>query len=101
MEPLRPPVRIDRVLDAPELVRELALANAPYWAVYRYFGNDAELSATGAPPGPMRVPPWFRGDWALDRPLIAGLEPIFANPHFLRAARELYGLSSEAVIRQQ
>jgi hypothetical protein len=99
------PVPIDRVLDSPGLVRELVLANAPYWPVYRYFSDGAELAATGAPvddpAGPMRVPPWFRGDWATDRPLVAGIEAILHSAAFARAARELYRLSTDAVIRPQ
>jgi hypothetical protein len=101
----RPPILIDPVLDEPDLIEELALANAPYWPVYRYFSDAVELSATGAPvadpTAPMRVPPWFRGDWAHEKALIAGLEPILDNPRFVRAARELYGLSDQAIVRQQ
>jgi hypothetical protein len=103
--PPRPPVRIEGVLDEPQRLHELARAHAPYWPVYRYFSGAAELGATGAPvddpAAPMRVPPWFRGDWAHHKPLVPGIEPIFHSAAFRRAARQLYGLSDDAVIRQQ
>jgi hypothetical protein len=93
------------VLDAPGRVSELIEAGGPYWPVYRYFADPVELDASGAkladPAGPLRVPPWFRADWASDRPLVAGIEPILHNPQFERAARELYGVSEHAVIRPQ
>jgi hypothetical protein len=101
----RSPIHLDRVLDDPTLVHTLVREHAPYWPVYRYFADATELRATGAPVDeparPMRVPPWFRGDWAREHPLVRGIEPILHNSAFDRAARELYGLSDEAVIRQQ
>jgi len=101
----RPPVALDRVLDTPGLVRELVATGGPYWPVYRYFADPVELGASGAkvadPAGPLRVPPWFRADWANDHPLVPGVEPILHNPRFARAACQLYGLSGRAVIRPQ
>ena len=101
----RAPIHLDRVLADPNLIHELVREHAPYWPVYRYFSEPGELQATGAPVGQtadrMRVPPWFRGDWAHEQALVPGIEPILDNPAFDRAARELYGLSDEAVVRQQ
>ncbi len=101
----RSPIHLDRVLDDPALVHELVREHAPYWPVYRYFADTHELQATGAPvddpADAMRVPPWFRGDWADERPLVSGIEPFLFNTAFDRAARELYGLSDRAVVRQQ
>ncbi len=101
----RSPIRIDRVLEDPGLIHKLVREHAPYWPVYRYFADANELRATGAPVAdpsrPMRVPPWFRGDWAHEQALVPGIEPILDNPAFHRAARDLYGLSEEAVVRQQ
>lgn len=103
--PPRAPIRLDPALDDPGLVQALAREHAPYWPVYRYFSDATELRATGAPVAepdrPMRVPPWFRGDWAHEQALVPGVEPILYNPAFERAARELYGLSEQAVVRQQ
>ncbi len=93
------------MLDDPRQVRALALASGPYWPVYRYFGDAVEASATGAPVAdagaPLRVPPWFRQDWAHDRPLVEGVEPILASERFRAAARALYGLDGAAIVRPQ
>jgi hypothetical protein len=100
----REPVPIDRVLDQPEIVWPLLRDGSPYWPVYRYFADSTQAAATGAPvaaDGSLRMPPWFRGDWANERPLLPGVEPILHNPHFERAARALYGLGPEAVLRPQ
>src|SRR5262245_19658721 len=100
----RPPVPLEPVLDRPDLIRELLLANGPYWPVYRYFADTGELRASGAPvaaQGQMRVPPWFRADWAQRGPRVPGIEPILYNAACFRAARELYGLDERAVIRPQ
>jgi len=102
---LHAPIHLDHVLDDPATIRELVREHAPYWPVYRYFSSSRELRATGAPVGAaqdrMRVPPWFRGDWAHERALVRGIGPIRENRAFERAARELYGLSERAVVRQQ
>lgn len=101
----RSSIQLDGVLDDPTLVPQLVREHAPYWPVYRYFADANELRASGAPvedpSRPMRVPPWFRGDWAGDQTRVPGIEPILDNPVFDRVARELYGLSDEAVVRQQ
>lgn len=100
----RSPVPIDRVLDEPERVESLLREHAPYWPVYRYFGSSVEAAATGAPvaAGPaLRVPPWFRGDWAQGDRIARGAEPILRNARFERAARELYGLGPDALLRPQ
>ena len=97
-----PPVVVDGVLQDSSLVGRLARANAPYFPVQRYFANAAEMNAlskTQQGDGPaMRVGPVFRGDWAYDAPLVEGLEPIFANPRFVAAARRIFGA---AVVRPQ
>ena len=101
----RTPIHLDRVMEDPTLIPELVREHAPYGPVYRYFSQPGELQATGAPVGQtadrMRVPPWFRGDWAHERALVPGIEPILDNASFERAARQLYGFSEEAVVRQQ
>jgi hypothetical protein len=92
------------VLERPGLVRELLLANGPYWPVYRYFADANQLRASGAPVeahGPLRVPPWFRADWADPAPRVAGIEPFLHNPAFYAAARALYAVGGQAVIRPQ
>lgn len=99
------PIPVDPVLDDPALVERLVRANAPYWPVYRYFADPVQLRAAGAPvddpAGPMRVPPWFRGDWAGAGDPVAELAPIADNPRFAEAARALYGYTDAAIVRLQ
>lgn len=88
-----PPAFFDSVLDDPTLVRRLVEAGGPYLPVQRYFRNDAEYraaSAAGSPGKPMIVAPNFRGDWAYDEPLVAGVEPILHHEGFRRAAGEMF-----------
>jgi hypothetical protein len=95
----RAPIALDQVLDDPGLVRRLATGNAPYRPVQRYFASAAELRALSDPAaGSSRaragdaalvVGPVFRGDWAYERPLVAGVEPFLLNERFAAAARRL------------
>ena len=39
------PVRIDRLFDDPDAMRELVAEHEPYWPVMRYFANPAEETA--------------------------------------------------------
>ncbi len=102
----RPPVKLDRVLHDPSLIRELTEANAPYQPVQRYFASLQEQQALGGPEagkGPpagqeMFVAPLFRGDWAYDRPVVDGVEPLLHNKRFIDAAQRLFDAS---VVRPQ
>jgi hypothetical protein len=90
-EDFHPPIRFDRVLDDPGLVRRLVEANGPYYPVQRYIANAAEYRAlSGSGAARMIVAPNFRGDWAYDRPLIAGVEPLFGHAGFREAAARLF-----------
>ena len=98
----RPPIVLETVLDDPTLVSRLARANAPYFPVQRYFASAAEMNALSrtrqGDADAMMVGPVFRGDWAYERPLVDGLEPLFANPRFTAAAARLF---DAAVVRPQ
>lgn len=88
------PVHLSEALEDPDLVPRLLRKAGPYWSVQRYFANATEHSAiTGQEMAEDKVPvvPWFRGDWAYDRPLVDGVEPILNNPRFVQAAREVFG----------
>ena len=90
-EEFRPPVYFDGVLDDPGLVRRLVEANGPYLPVQRYFANAAQYRAlSGASSGDMIIAPNFRGDWAYEKPLIEGVEPLLEHPGFVRGAHELF-----------
>src|SRR5207249_2571019 len=96
----RRPVEIDDVLDDPGLVRRMAVDNAPYWPVQRYFANAAEQEAlsAGSTGGELVVAPVFRGDWAYDRPLVDGVDAVLHNERLIEAARRLY---EGAIVRPQ
>lgn len=88
-----PPIQIDSVLDDPSLVQRLVETNAPYAPVQRYFTDDAEFQATAGEESrakPMFIAPVFRGDWAYDKPLIEGVEPLLQHEGFSQAAREIF-----------
>ena len=76
--------------------RALVERHAPYWPVQRYFASAEEQRALSDAPraraSPTRAPgmvvgPVFRGDWAYDRPLVDGVEPLLAHAPLVDAAR--------------
>ncbi len=90
-EDFYPPVAFDQVLDDPGLVRRLIERNGPYYPVQRYFTNTAQFRAlSGSGAREMLIAPNFRGDWAYDRPLIEGIEPLFDHAGFREAAATLF-----------
>jgi hypothetical protein len=89
----RPPVTLGVAIDDPSVVHRLIDAHAPYWPVQRYFANSAEyaaLSGRGAH-APMVVAPVFRGNWAADGAVAAGVEPLLQHRPFIEAAKQLFG----------
>jgi hypothetical protein len=89
------------------LVRRLAEQNAPYAPVQRYFADTGEhrvLSQNERDrPGSetsigLFVAPFFRGDWAYDEPIVAGVEPILHSEVLADAARKVFG---GALVRPQ
>ena len=92
----RPPIPIAPVLDDPDQIRRLVERHAPYLPVQRYFRSDAEFDASsGTRPdgGAAIIAPNFRGDWAYDRPLVDGVEPLLNHPGFVEAAGKLFDSS--------
>jgi hypothetical protein len=97
--PPRAPIVLDRLLDDPTLVPALVERHAPYWPVQRYFASAEEMRAlsdtaerNGSPDARtgMVVGPVFRGDWAYDRPLVDGVEPLLRCAPLTSAARRLF-----------
>ena len=88
----RAPVVLERAFDDPDFVRGLVEANAPYWPVLRYVEKPEELAAVRQSKiGAMKVlPPWFRGDWAYDEPLVDGADRVLDNPIFIEAAKRVF-----------
>jgi hypothetical protein len=92
----RPPVAIAEVFDDPSCVDRLVLDHQPYWPVQRYLANRAEYATVSgrsgdadAPEG-MPVAPVFRGDWAFDGDVRAGVAPLLDHEPFVDAARRLF-----------
>ena len=95
------PILIERALADASLIPALIARGGRYPTVQRYLKNLTEMAAlsdAGRAEGgahhddhsPMPIAPWFRGDWAIDEPLIEGLEPIFSNAQFIAAAKEIF-----------
>ena len=85
----RSPRQIDSVFDDPEIVRALIERHSPYLPVQRYFTNQAEFEASSGQ-GKMFIAPNFRGDWAYDKPLVEGIEPLLNHKGFREAAAEIF-----------
>jgi hypothetical protein len=94
----RAPVVVDPVFDDPAMIRALLERHAPYWPVQRYFASAEEQRALSASARAPVIGPVFRGDWAYDRPLVEGVEPILRSPRFVAAARTVFGAS---IVRPQ
>ena len=80
-------------------MRELAHRLGPYWSVQRYVANVEQSAALearrlrqGEREAPMLVLPWFRDDWANERKIAAGVEPLLTHAPFEEAARQLFDL---------
>ena len=90
---------IDRVVDDPEAIRQMARDNGPYWqpgrtiatsksaiAVADNDGDDADSDFADAMVGPT-----FRGQWAFGDPMIDGADALLDHVGFHDAARRMYG----------
>jgi hypothetical protein len=88
----QPPVTLTAAVDDPGLVHRLIDAHAPYWPVQRYFANGSEYAALSGKVDrtPMVVAPVFRGNWAADGTVGAGVEPLLHHQPFIDAARRLF-----------
>lgn len=97
----RAPIFIERVLDDPSVIHELIQRGGRYPTVQRYLKNLTEMAALSdagrssdgrllSASSPMIIAPWFRGDWALETPLIDGLEPLFQHRGFRSAASDMF-----------
>ena len=76
------PTVVDPAFDAPDRVVELIGRGAPY----------KTLAAVHRDPPEMPAAPWFRNFWALGgKVLFPGAEPVFHNPRYIDAAKELFG----------
>jgi hypothetical protein len=88
----RSPVSLDVAVGDPAVVEGLIDAHAPYWPVQRYFTNDAEYAALSGRDArtAMPVAPVFRGNWAADGVISAGVAPLLYHGRFVEAAKRLF-----------
>ncbi len=94
----RTPRLLERAFEDPDAIRALVERHAPYWPVLRYAMSPSELAAVGGSEHALRVPPWFRGDWAYGKPLVEGAELVLDNPAFREAAAAVF--DAEVVVPQ-
>jgi hypothetical protein len=88
----RTPVVLERAFEDPDFVRGLVASNAPYWPVLRYVAKPEELAAVSQSKAGVTkaLPPWFRGDWAYDVPLVEGADRVLDNSIFIEAAKAVF-----------
>src|SRR5262249_11825300 len=88
----RAPVVLDVAIHDPSVVHRRIDAHAPYWPVQRYFTNSAEYAALSGKDAhaPMVVAPVFRGNWAADGTVGAGVEALLQHRPFIEAAKQLF-----------
>lgn len=86
------PIRIEPAFGDREQIRAMFERYAPYRTLATYAPNGFEDESREEAKRP--VPPWFRGDWALNgKPLVDGAELILHNENFIRAAKTAFGTS--------
>ena len=74
-------MQLDRVLDDPDSIRDMAMRNGPYFMPARYLvsGASADTAGDNSKQRDIEVPdylvgPTWRGDWAVGaRPLVDGV----------------------------
>ena len=86
----RSPIFIEALLDDPAFLRQMVERNAPYLPVQRYFASDAEYHSSSGTGQTMIIAPNFRGDWAYEKPLVAGAEVFLGHELLQRAAGQLF-----------
>ena len=102
-----PPVAIDHVVDEPDLIRDIARNNGPYFMPARYLiGGETAADARKRTPKIVKdapaylIGPTWRGDWAFDGEVLVE-EAAFLLHHetFMESARTLF--KSDIVIPEQ
>jgi hypothetical protein len=84
-------IRIERVFDDPQVIRELVENNGPYRALASYLPVSATRGDRKATAAQGATLPWFRSTWAANgQPLVRGAELILENHRFREAASRLF-----------
>ena len=101
------PIGIDHVVDEPELIREIARRNGPYFMPARYLiGGETAADARKRTPKVIQdapsylIGPTWRGDWAFDGEILVDeAAPLLHHEGFINAAREMF--DCEVVVPEQ
>ena len=102
-----PPIPIDHVVDEPELIREIARNNGPYFMPARYLiGGETAADARKRTPKVVKnapsylIGPTWRGDWAFDgEVLVDEAAPLLHHQGFTEGAKSMFGC--EVVVPEQ
>ena len=102
-----PPVAIDHVVDEPDLIRDIARNNGPYFMPARYLiGGETAADARKRIPKVVKdapaylIGPTWRGDWAFDgEVLVEQAAFLLHHETFMESARTLF--KSDIVIPEQ
>ena len=102
-----PPIELDHVVDEPELIREIARNNGPYFMPARYLiGGETAADARKRAPKIVKdapsylIGPTWRGDWAFDgEVLVEQAAPLLHHQGFIDAAKQM--LDAEIVVPEQ
>ena len=101
------PVAIDHVVDEPDLIRDIARNNGPYFMPARYLiGGETAADARKRTPKIVNdapaylIGPTWRGDWAFDgEVLVKSATPLLHHQGFINAAQRMF--DAEIVIPEQ
>ena len=101
------PIRIDHVVDEPNLIREIARNNGPYFMPARYLiGGETAADARKRTPKVIKdapsylIGPTWRGDWAFDGEiLVEEAAPLLHHQGFIDATKEMF--QTEIIVPEQ
>ena len=93
-----PPIQINHVVDEPDLIREIARNNGPYFMPARYLiGGETAADARKRTPKVIKdapsylIGPTWRGDWAFDGEiLVEEAAPLLHHQGFIDATKEMF-----------
>ena len=102
-----PPIQIDHVVDEPDLIREIARKNGPYFMPARYLiGGETAADARKRTPKVVKgapaylIGPTWRGDWAFDGEIfVEEATPLLHHKGFTEAAKSMF--DCEIIVPEQ
>jgi len=102
-----PPIQIGHVVDEPDIIREIARNNGPYFMPARYLiGGETAADARKRTPKVVKdapaylIGPTWRGDWAFDGEiLVEEAAALLHHQSFIDATKEMF--QSEIIVPEQ